>query len=80
VLDFDYVIYYPIMGIRMRGWGQRRALMSAGIWFWLLYVICVVFGGWLIWPAQDRRMFGSYGVIMILIGLLGWAVFGSPLK
>lgn len=57
--------------------------MSAGIWFWLIYVICVVFGCWLDWPAgpnPNYRMVGRNFVIFILLGLLGWGVFGSPLK
>jgi hypothetical protein len=33
--------------------------MTAGIWFWILYVISIV---------------------MVLIGLLGWGVFGAPIR
>jgi hypothetical protein len=56
--------------------------MGANIWFWLIYVLSLVFGGWLIWPQQagDRRLFGSWGILFILIGILGWAEFGSPIQ
>jgi hypothetical protein len=54
--------------------------MSAAIWFWIIYVISLVFGGWMIWPAPDRRIFGSWGILFILIGILGWGVFGPPIR
>lgn len=58
--------------------------MAAGTWFWLLYVICVLFGMWSDWPiGQEKpnyRPLGGRLVVFILLGLLGWAVFGSPLK
>jgi cbb3-type cytochrome oxidase subunit 3 len=55
--------------------------MTAAIWFWLFYVFTLFFAGWWWWPlqpaGQDRY---PYVPIMILIGLLGWGVFGSPIK
>lgn len=54
--------------------------MGANIWFWLIYIISLVFGGWLMWPNEDRRIFGSWGVLFLLIGILGWTVYGSPIK
>ncbi len=56
--------------------------MSAGIWFWLIYVLCLVFGMWSDWPRGngDFRPVGRVGVIFILMGLLGWRVFGSPIQ
>ena len=62
--------------------------MPAGIWFWIIYVLCVVFGLWAWWPAAPPqgqawggfRPLGGILVIFILIGLLGWEVFGPPLK
>lgn len=52
--------------------------MPAGIWFWVIYVLCFLFGGWL-----GYTHFGYYGiggslVIFVLIGLLGFKVFGPP--
>lgn len=55
--------------------------MSAGIWFWLIYVICLLFGGWFGYSTGgDRRYIGGGLVIFVLVGLVGWAVFGPPLK
>ncbi len=61
--------------------------MSAGVWFWIIYVVVALFGCF-----QSRRVFKSpdgslsYGpfgiglVALILIGLIGWRVFGPPLQ
>lgn len=58
--------------------------MSAGAWFWVLYVICLLFGGWSTWPRSggppDWRPFGWSLVVFVLIGLLGWGIFGPPLR
>lgn len=56
--------------------------MPAGIWFWLIYVICVLFGVWAEWPNDPNgfRPFGGRVIVFVLLGLLGWGVFGSPLK
>ncbi len=53
--------------------------MSIGFWFWLLWVIWYLFGAWWIWWPQGRYYLGSYSILWILIALLGWKVFGSPL-
>jgi hypothetical protein len=54
--------------------------MSAGIWFWLIFVLCLLgafAGPWLVpgWPV-----WGSALVVFILLGLLGWKVFGPPIQ
>lgn len=58
--------------------------MPAGIWFWIIYVIFVLLGGFFWWPrgSEPNRFypFGGYLVVMVLIGLLGWGVFGPPIK
>lgn len=55
--------------------------MPAGFWFWLLYVICILFSGWLSYPfSTGWRPFGVTLVTFILIGLLGWHVFGPVLR
>jgi hypothetical protein len=58
--------------------------MGANIWFWLIYVIVLVFGVWGVgpWTAEPNpyRTFGSWIVLFILIGLLGWHDFGSPIR
>jgi hypothetical protein len=59
--------------------------MPAGLWFWLIWVILFLFGGFLSWPTNpaDRnawRPFGVTFIILILIGLLGWGIYGPPIK
>ena len=55
--------------------------MDIGIWFWVIYVICVLFGCWSNWPAAggNFRPMGSAIVVFILLGLLGWKCFGPPI-
>ncbi len=57
--------------------------MSAGIWFWLIFVLCFVFHG--LGEAGTIESGPKWGwprsiVLFVLIGLLGWGIFGSPLK
>ncbi len=55
--------------------------MTAGIWFWLVYVISILFSGGWYWRDASARPFGPYAlVLMVLIGLLGWGVFGPPIR
>jgi hypothetical protein len=55
--------------------------MSKGAWFWIIYVILVLFGfGWY-WRSPGSRPFGPYvGILLVLIFLIGWAVFGFVVK
>jgi len=56
--------------------------MGAGQWFWIVYVICLLITGWSNYPFQPgayRPFMGSL-VLYILIGLLGWGVFGPPIR
>lgn len=52
--------------------------MSAGIWFWIIFVISIIFGFWSVWPFERKS--GIYLVVYILIGLLGWRVFGPVVQ
>jgi hypothetical protein len=56
--------------------------MTAGIWFWILYVISLVFGGGWYWRNQGPlQPFGPYALLFfVLIGLLGLGCFGSPIR
>ena len=57
--------------------------MPIGIWFWVFYVLAILFGTWLNYePAQPLwfRRAGAYAVLWLLVGLLGWRVFGSVVK
>ena len=48
--------------------------MTIGLIFWIVFLMCLLFGGWLNYPF-DRRS-PSFFIVMLLIFLLGWAVFG----
>lgn len=58
--------------------------MGANIWFWLIFVIVGVFGGFGMRPWQTSPSawgyFGGYLVLLILIGILGLHDFGMPIR
>lgn len=55
--------------------------MAAGLWFWLIFVIATLFGLWCDWPTNGcYRPLGSKLVVFVLLGLLGWGVFGPPIR
>ena len=57
--------------------------MPLGILFWVLYVVAIVFGFWSNYQAGQPlavRQFGAYGILWLLVGFLGWQVFGPVVK
>jgi hypothetical protein len=57
--------------------------MTLQIWFWLFYVLGLVLGFWGPYiPGQPYplRIWGGSLLVFILIGVLGWQVFGGPVK
>jgi len=56
--------------------------MTAAIWFWIFFVISLVFsGGWYWRNTATLQPFGPFSLIFfILIGLLGWGIFGAPIR
>lgn len=53
--------------------------MSIGLLFWILWILAVVFGAWSSWPITNIRPLGSSLLVWILLGLLGWGIFGAPI-
>jgi len=54
--------------------------MSLGLAFWILMLIWLVFGiGWHFGWFGPLAPFGGVLLLFILLGLLGWQVFGPPL-
>lgn len=53
--------------------------MSAGIWFWIIFVLFLLLGFfgiyWWGWPLWSGGL-----IVVILLGLLGWKVFGPPIQ
>lgn len=51
--------------------------MSIGLLFWVLFVIGFIFGGWSFrQPDQKWGFYGGGFLILVLLFLLGWRVFG----
>lgn len=54
--------------------------MSIGIAFWVCYLVALIFGAWTNWPASGNiRPFGGTLLFFLLIGLLGYKVFGAAI-
>ncbi len=51
--------------------------MSRGLGFWILMIIWFVFGLWSAWPLTWGA--GGTVVLFLVLGLLGWQVFGPPI-
>jgi hypothetical protein len=56
--------------------------MTLALLFWILAILAILFGAGLAWPRvpEARYAFGSQLLWWVLIALLGWAVFGPPLR
>ena len=55
--------------------------MSLGLAYWIVMLVWVVFNAWSIYPAGAAGIKASGGslVLLLLLILLGWQVFGAPL-
>jgi len=55
--------------------------MSIGLLFWVIFVICLIFG---VWGRTDvgRAYWVDYNgwVVFVLLFLLGWRVFGFVIQ
>jgi hypothetical protein len=57
--------------------------MTVQNWFWVIYVISIVFGVWFNYEAGQPlwyRRAGAYAILWLLVGLLGYGVFGPVIK
>lgn len=52
--------------------------MTIGMLFWVLMIVWLVFGLWAWWPIT--RAHGPTFLLWFLLFLLGWGVFGFPIK
>lgn len=52
--------------------------MTLVLCYWILMLIWLVFGVWSSWP--NLKASGGDGLLFILLVLLGWHVFGAPIK
>jgi ABC-type polysaccharide/polyol phosphate export permease len=56
--------------------------MTISLLFWMIYIIAIVFSLWASYdggPNWPRRA-GSHFILWVLIGILGWKVFGPAIR
>jgi hypothetical protein len=80
VWAFDHVGFFRFRLLSRPG----RRSMQMRLLFWILMLFWLVFGVWSFWPAGGAApLYGAMGwdlVLFLLVGLLGWKVFGAPLQ
>jgi hypothetical protein len=56
--------------------------MPLSILFWVVYLLALVLGFWANYDGQPNwpRRAGGYGALWLLVGILGWQVFGPAVK
>jgi hypothetical protein len=54
--------------------------MSTAVWFWLLFVVSILFSGFGAFNPTNQYGRWSWVVIYVLLGLLGWRLFGQPVQ
>jgi hypothetical protein len=54
--------------------------MPKGLLFWILMILWLILGLWAVWPITNFGLAGGNLLLFILLGLLGWKVFGPPLQ
>ena len=57
--------------------------MQIRLLFWILMLFWLLVGLWGFWPAGGVVAYGAVGwglVLFLLVGLLGWRVFGPPVQ
>jgi hypothetical protein len=57
--------------------------MPISILFWVIYVVAILIGFWSSYePAQPLwfRRAGGYLALWLLVGILGWHVFGPVIR
>jgi hypothetical protein len=57
--------------------------MPKGILFWMIYIVFVVVFGLIGYPDCNEgrwRPWGGMTIILILLAIVGWALFGAPVQ
>lgn len=62
--------------------GARFITMTISLLFWILMLLWAVFGVFPTWPKAGGPYwsFGGSLLLFILIGMLGWRVFGPAIR
>lgn len=65
--------------MEFRGYTER---MTLDVWFWVLMLLYVLFGVWRDYdsPGPWYRWGGAHLFHVLLLRVIGWRVFGSPVK
>ena len=54
--------------------------MTLSTWFWVIYVITLLFGGYFGYNSGQKYWWNGWVVNAILFFIVGLEVFGSPIK
>ena len=56
--------------------------MPLSILFWVIYLIAIVLAAWGYYEPNTpwTRRFGGVFILWILVGILGWEVFGAAVR
>jgi hypothetical protein len=56
--------------------------MPLQVLFWMIYIIAILFSGWVYYAPNTAwfRPFSGLFAIWVLIGILGYRVFGAAIK
>jgi hypothetical protein len=54
--------------------------MTLGLMYWILMLLWLVFGAYWGYAGGSRLVIGGNLIVFILLLLLGWKVFGAPLR
>lgn len=52
--------------------------MTLALAFWIIMLVALLFGGWQ-YRARANEAW-PFGVVWLLIVILGWATFGPPIR
>lgn len=57
--------------------------MPLAILYWVLMIIWLVFGAWVDYAPNQPYPFRKFGwslMVFVLLAILGWQVFGAPVR
>lgn len=54
--------------------------MSLGLAFWICMLVGFLVSAWFAWPNHSPAAWGPSLFVFLLLFLLGWAVFGAPIR
>jgi hypothetical protein len=57
--------------------------MPLNVLFWVIYIFALLFSWWGYYEAGNTvwiRRAGGYTVLWVLVGILGWRVFGPAIR